>query len=321
LPKLTPPEPTKLTSNFTAFWELLEHFVLLFSLLYGVGHRLPLSQLVQDLKDLQRKDHGLTTREIADLFSRILGYHQDQIIAAFTDRGGLLSHIQTQEELLAEAAREDFTTVLLARFVPWPRFIPGEPAYQTFYLGPREFLYQYQRDLSVRRLREEAEAARTKKPIKKFGLGSYPDLDDVGEEGEDMGNDDLGSFGLGPKHREPQQPKELPKDPIKEKPRKKPSPRPKPFVLSTEQMAKGTFALFELQQHLQTTKILKEGQEICIRFLSHNGCNKCERVHLPREALSGITISPWLKILMITHKGYRGDKVLPDQAAQMNAPF
>ena len=84
-------------------------------------------------------------------------------------------------------------------------------------------------------------------------------------------------------------------------------------------MAKGTFALFELQQHLQTTKILKEGQEICIRFLSHNGCNKCERVHLPREALSGITISPWLKILMITHKGYRGDKVLPDQAAQMNA--
>ena len=317
LPKLTPPEPHKLTTNFTAFWELLDHFVLLFSLIYGEGHRLPLNLLIQDLKDLQRKDHGLTTRETADLFSRILGYHQDKIIAAFTERGGLLSHIQTQEELLAEAARDDIDTELMPRLVPWPRFTPGSPAYNTFYLGPREFLYQYQRDLSVRRLREEAEAARSKKPVKKFGQGPPAETPDpTYEEGSEDG--DMGAFGVNIKPRDPPGNKDPPADSKPDKPKKKQVPRPKPFVLTTEQMAKGTYALFELQQHLLTTKTLKQGQEICIRFLSHNGCTKCDRVHLPKEALSGVTISPWLKMLMITHKGYRGDKALPDVAAQLN---
>jgi hypothetical protein len=320
LPKLTPPEPHKLTTNFTAFWELLDHFVLLFSLIYGEGHRIPLTLLIQDLKALQRKDHGLTTREIADLFTRILGYHQDQIITAFTERGGLLSHIQTQEELLAEASREDIDTELMPRLVPWPRFTPGSPAYNTFYLGPREFLYQYQRDLSVRKLREEAEAARSKKPVKRFGQGQQPEIQDLTSEEIIEDVDVGGAFGGNIRPREIPAKKEPPSDPKPEKPKKKqPGPRPKPFVLTTEQLAKGTYALFELQQHLLTTKSIKEGQEICLRFLSHIGCNKCDRVHLPKEALSGVTISPWLKILMITHKGYRGDKVLNDTSAQLSA--
>ena len=136
-----------------------------------MGHRVPLTTLVQELKDLRRRDYGLTTREMADLFTRILGFHQEKIISAFTASGGLLAHIKCQEDLLAEASRTDVDLDLMPRLVPWPSFVPGSPAYTTFYLGPREFMYQFQRDISVRKLREDTDAARIKKPIKpgKYG--------------------------------------------------------------------------------------------------------------------------------------------------------
>lgn len=322
LAKLTAPDPTKLTHDFTAFWELLDHFVSLFCLVYGVGHRVPLTTLVQELKDLRRRDYGLTTREMADLFTRILGFHQEKIISAFTASGGLLAHIKCQEDLLAEASRTDVDLDLMPRLVPWPSFVPGSPAYTTFYLGPREFMYQFQRDISVRKLREDTDAARIKKPIKPGKYGGEIDEDqDVNFEGRDDSiPEDLGPVGaVMPKAPGPGVPRGPRAEPGPDKPKPRIGPRPKPFVLTTEQMAKGTYALFELQQHLCTTKVLKDGQEICIRYLSHAGCTKCDRVHLPREALSGITISPWLKILMITHKGYRGEALLGDPTAQLRA--
>ena len=233
-----------------------------------------------------------------------------------------MAHIKCQEDLLAEASRTDVDLDLMPRLVPWPSFVPGSPAYTTFYLGPREFMYQFQRDISVRKLREDTDAARIKKPIKPGKYGGEIDEDqDVNFEGRDDSiPEDLGPVGaVMPKAPGPGVPRGPRAEPGPDKPKPRIGPRPKPFVLTTEQMAKGTYALFELQQHLCTTKVLKDGQEICIRYLSHAGCTKCDRVHLPREALSGITISPWLKILMITHKGYRGEALLGDPTAQLRA--
>lgn len=162
LTKLTAPDPSKLTTNFSALWELMESFVNLFCLIYGIGHRLPLTTLIQDLKDIQRRDYGITTGEMADLFSRILGAHQDDIISAFTVSGGLLTHIKSQEDLLSEAARSDVSTDLMCRLVPWPSLAPGSKAYDSFYKGPREFMHRFHRDLSVKKLREDTVASRGK---------------------------------------------------------------------------------------------------------------------------------------------------------------
>ena len=104
----------------------MEHFVDLFCLIYGIGHRVPLTTLVQDLKDIQRRDYGITTREMAGpLLSYPRGAHQDEIISAFMVSGGLLTHIKSQEELLSEAARSDVSTELMCRLVPWPSLAPG----------------------------------------------------------------------------------------------------------------------------------------------------------------------------------------------------
>ena len=116
---------------------------------------------------------------------------------------------------------------------------------------------------------------------------------------------------------EPAPPKRAPKQKKDAKP--KGPPRLKPIQLSTECMAKGMSALLELQNHMASTKVLRSGQEICLRFLSHSGCTKCDRGHLTADNLSGITLSPWLRILLINLKGYRGEKMITDAQGQQRA--
>lgn len=100
---------------------------------------------------------------MADLFSRILGAHQDDIISAFTVSGGLLTHIKSQEDLLSEAARSDVSTDLLCRLVHHGLALPQVQKRMTpSTRAHREFMYRFHRDLSVKKLREDTVASRGK---------------------------------------------------------------------------------------------------------------------------------------------------------------
>ena len=125
LAKLTPPDLSNFSTSHSSLWEQLEHFVNLFSLLYGEGHRVPLTTLVLDLKDICKLDLGLTAYQTANLFARTLGFHQTQILNAFGSADGTLSHIKTMDDFLAELSSSASEEDLLARIPPWPRLAPG----------------------------------------------------------------------------------------------------------------------------------------------------------------------------------------------------
>ena len=127
------------------------------------GHRVPLTTLVLDLKDICKLDLGLTAYQTANLFTRTLGFHQTQILNAFGSADGTLSHIRTMDDFLAELSSSASEEDLLARIPPWPRLAPGSPAYLELYSGAKEWFLRLSQDLSVKVLQEAHESTHLKR--------------------------------------------------------------------------------------------------------------------------------------------------------------
>ena len=311
--KLTPPDLSKLGSDLVLVWEQLEHLIQFFVYLYGENHREPLNRLVLDIKDIQRNDYGYTNLEAANLFTRTLGYHQDLICEAFAT--GNLSHIKSQEDLIHELESSGGERDLLLRIPNLPRLLPGQRAYQELYENPRNFFLRLNVDQGVRLLRESTTATSHKpvrRPPSRFGggeAGTHLDLEDLDEVPQELD----GYYGSGdsPKPKPPPGPAAPKRTPRSSFPR-----------INADWLSRGLRAMVDLQNSLTQAELLPSDKEICLRFLSHSGCSgklntgrPCQRAHLSTKDLSGITLSPALKVLLVTHQGYRGEPLITEKNA------
>jgi len=310
LGKLTPPDFSRVATTFTLLWEQLEHFNVVFCLFYGKMYELPISLLISDLKAIQRANFGFTPTEAAHLFSRTFAYHQDQIISAFTS-GDLVEFKSIADLMHAYYADE---VGLLSLSTAFPRLIPGSPAYIALYQMQESFFRRFHEEIGIRTLRAAADPSAVRKslpPPKKpptygFLLDEAPPFDSPSSEeaAPPAHNPSLLSGA------------NTPLSPPKPGPSTPPVPkRPRFPSLSTECLGRGLCALSELQKTLVASGAMPKDQEMCLRFLSHAGCAKCERHHVKPATLAGITLSPWLKILLIAHRGYRGDKAVTEVSA------
>lgn len=316
--KLSPPDYSKVAPTFTLLWEQLEHLILVFCLFFGDMYQLPLTAIVNDIKAIQRVNFGFTPIEAANLFSRTLAYHQDMFIAAFTS-GDLADFKSIEDLLLDQDSNED---ELLARIPVFPRLIPGSPAYTSLYQKKQDFYRRFNEDIGVRALRESAETPASKKvvPPKKasttFGHLSECSSQSAEAHAPSLPADPVLCGGGKGKTTPPLSQVDSAAPPKPNVSTAPASRRPRFPPLSTECLGRGMYALFELQTSLVASGTMPKGKEICLRFLSHAGCSKCDRFHLKQEALSGISLSPWLKILLLAHRGYRGDKAITESTAQ-----
>lgn len=320
--KLAPPDYSKVAPTFTLLWEQLEHLSLVFCMFYGKMYQIPLMAIITDIKAIQRSNFGFTPLEAANLFSRTLAYHQDRLIASFTS--GDLVDFKSIEDLMQDFESNEVDVI--SRIGVMPRLVPGSQAYIDLHQNKQDFFRKLNEDIGVRTLREASEltSAKQRGPLMKKPptYGSLPDeppgsaidlprspygieLPGAGEVPNVPPFVPSGANTPGPKPI-------LPKPPAPSAP---PTRRPRFPVLSTECLGRGMYALFELQKSLVTSGSLAPGEEICLRFLSHTSCTKCERAHLKPAVLSGVTLSPWLKILLLAHRGYRGDKVVTESTA------
>lgn len=305
--KCQPPNTDKLGATTALVWQQLEYWINTFSFFNGENHREPLTRAMEDLKDLFRSDLGLGRLDLARLWTLYLGYYQDLILESFAT--GLLSHIKNQTDLIAEYETDE--TDLIARIPPWPRLAPGSTAHSVLYQRQRDYFRDLHQDQGVKTMRELAALrakATTVPRVPKSG-----GLDTISDDDSDLDSGESERWG-GTTNSVPS--KDTPKKKRQDKTRSTKPPLKERFpALPVECTTKGLIAFAELKEKLVKSKFLKPEQDVCLRYLSHVGCESCTRVHLPKEALSGITLSPWLKTLMVPHRGYREDKVITPTSA------